>query len=190
VTALPRACRRFVQYKVLLTRYFKAYWRSPPYNTTRLILNVIAALIIGTAYWSRGNNYGSTADVTAVLGALFISVMFVGFVNFQMIIPTFFMERPVMWRERASRLYAVLPWAQAMEDVEIPWIMAQTMLFSIISYWMVHFEVPCSCFSFTLACSMSSAKRTDLCLLPDLSVNLRQCMCYVSKSALPAVLHA
>jgi hypothetical protein len=42
-----------------------------------------------------------------------------------MIIPTFLMERPVMNRERASRLYSVLPWVQAMEDVEIPWIIIQ-----------------------------------------------------------------
>ena len=73
------------QYKVLVSRYFKAYWRSPPYNTTRLLLSVIAGLIIGSFYWSRGNNYGSTADVLSVLGALFITVMFVGFINFQMV---------------------------------------------------------------------------------------------------------
>ena len=30
-----------------------------------------------------------------------------------------------MNRERASRLYSVLPWVQAMEDVEIPWIIIQ-----------------------------------------------------------------
>jgi ABC-type multidrug transport system permease subunit len=129
-----------VQYKVLVTRYFKAYWRSPPYNTTRLILCVLSAIIIGSAYWSIGDKYSSTEDVLAVLGALFIAIMFIGFINFQMIIPTFFMERPVMLRERASRLYAVLPWVQAMEDVEIPWIMLQTMLFSVIAYFMVHFE--------------------------------------------------
>jgi hypothetical protein len=41
--------------------------------------------------------------------------MFVGFLNFQMIIPTFAMERPVMWRERASALYAVLPWVESMQ---------------------------------------------------------------------------
>jgi ABC-type multidrug transport system permease subunit len=114
-----------VQYKVLLVRYFKAYWRSPPYNTTRLILALCAALMIGSAYWSRGNNYGTTADVTNILGALFISVMFIGSINFQMIVPTFFMERPVMWRERASRFYAVLPWVQAMQDVEVPWILCR-----------------------------------------------------------------
>ena len=60
-----------------------------------------------------------------VLGSLFTSVIFLGFINFQMIIPTFLMERPVMNRERASRLYSVLPWTLSMEDVEIPWIVVQ-----------------------------------------------------------------
>ena len=60
-----------------------------------------------------------------VLGSLFTSVVFLGFINFQMIIPTFLMERPVMNRERASRLYSVVPWVQAMEDVEIPWVILQ-----------------------------------------------------------------
>ena len=119
-------CRRVAQYKELAMRYFKAYWRSPPYNTTRLILAVISALILGTFYWSRGDNYGGgTGAVTAILGSLLASVQFCGFVNFQMIIPTFLMERPVMYRERAARMYAVLPWVQSMQDVEIPWIALQ-----------------------------------------------------------------
>ena len=126
-------------------------------------------------------------DVQSILGSLFSSVIFLGFVNFQcvpcgcsvssvvalrptclfcikndvkllhrsiwvdehqcstcsipdyerlicwqthcplcrLIIPTFLMQRPVMTRERASHLYAVFPWVQAMEDVEIPWIIVQ-----------------------------------------------------------------
>jgi ABC-type multidrug transport system permease subunit len=118
-------CRRLTQYSVLFTRYLRSYWRSPPYNTTRLILATLAAFVLGTFFWSRGNNYQTTADITAVLGSLFMSIMFVGFINFQMIIPTFFMERPVMYRERAARMYAVLPWVQSMEDVEVPWIVLQ-----------------------------------------------------------------
>jgi hypothetical protein len=47
----------------------QAYWRSPPYNTTRLILAVISGLIIGSFYWSLGNNYGSLPDVQNVVGA-------------------------------------------------------------------------------------------------------------------------
>ena len=64
----------------------------------------------------------------AILGSLFSSIIFLGFINFQMIIPTFLTERPVMTRERASRMYSVLPWVQAMEDVEIPWIVVQVCL--------------------------------------------------------------
>jgi hypothetical protein len=115
VTTKSYACRQFTQYRLLLERYFKTYWRSPPYNTTRLFIVVVAALLLGTFYFSRGDVFGTPSDLVAVMGMLLVSVMFVGFINFQMIIPTFYMERPVMWRERASAMYAVLPWVESMQ---------------------------------------------------------------------------
>lgn len=78
LTGLARSCRRLTQYRVLLVRYTKAYWRSPPFNTTRLIMSVLAAFIIGTFYWSRGDNYDTVEGVTAVLGAIFIASVFIG----------------------------------------------------------------------------------------------------------------
>lgn len=96
-------------------RYFKSYWRSPPYNTTRLLMALVAALLLGTWYFSKGDKYTTPGDLLAVMGALFVSIMFIGFINFQMIVPTFFMERPVMWRERASAMYAVMPWVESMQ---------------------------------------------------------------------------
>jgi ABC-type multidrug transport system permease subunit len=89
------------------------------------MLAIVAALILGTFYWKVGDRSNTPSDVLAVLGAIFVSLMFIGLVSFQLVIPTFFMERPVMLRERSSRLYAVLPWVLSMEDVEIPWIVAQ-----------------------------------------------------------------
>lgn len=76
---------------------------------------LVAALLLGTFYFSKGDKYSTPGDLIAVMGTLFVSVLFVGFVNFQMIIPTVYMERPVMWRERASALYAVLPWVESMQ---------------------------------------------------------------------------
>jgi hypothetical protein len=108
-------CRRTAQYRLLFGRYLKSYWRSPPYNTTRLTLAVVVAFILGAFYWSKGDKYDTPTDLIAVMGTLFICVMFAGFVNFQMVIPTFLMERPVMWRERASAMYAVMPWVESME---------------------------------------------------------------------------
>lgn len=135
------ATSSMTQYCAILTRMVRSYWRSPPYNSTRLILTVLAALILGSFYWSRGDNYGSTQDVLALSGALFISVMFVGLVNFQLVIPVFLFERPVFYRERAAGLYGVFPWATALVDVELPWVTAQTLIYSIIVYFMISFEL-------------------------------------------------
>lgn len=72
-----------MQFKVLLERYFKSYWRSPPYNTTRLILAVVSGLIFGTFFWGKGDKYDTPQDINNVLGALFLTTMFSGFINFQ-----------------------------------------------------------------------------------------------------------
>ena len=43
-------------------------------------------------------------------------------------------------RERAAGYYSEMPFAAAQVLVEVPYLLAQAVLFSIISYWMVHFE--------------------------------------------------
>ena len=70
---------------MLFMRYFKGYWRSPPYNTTRLILAVVSGLVLGSAYWSLGDEHNTVADVINILGALFFSIISIGFVNFQVL---------------------------------------------------------------------------------------------------------
>lgn len=43
-------------------------------------------------------------------------------------------------RERAAGMYAVIPYAIAQGATEIPWALAQTLLFSCIAYFMIHFD--------------------------------------------------
>lgn len=45
-----------------------------------------------------------------------------------------------VFRERAAGMYAVIPYAIAQGATEIPWALAQTILFTCISYWMIHFD--------------------------------------------------
>ncbi len=45
-----------------------------------------------------------------------------------------------MARERAAGMYAVIPYAIAQGATEIPWALAQTLLFSCIAYFMIHFD--------------------------------------------------
>ena len=37
-------------------------------------------------------------------------------------------------------MYAVIPYAIAQGATEIPWALAQTLLFSCIAYFMIHFD--------------------------------------------------
>lgn len=93
-----------------------------------------------------------------------------------MIIPTFVMERPVMWRERASKLYSVLPWVESMQDVEIPWIALQTLINSLISYFMIQFEFEAGKFFFYwlvqfLSCAtLGYLGMLVVCITPDLTM--------------------
>lgn len=81
-----------------------------------------------------------------------------------------------MWRERASKLYSVLPWVESMQDVEIPWIMLQTLISSIITYFMIQFEFDFAKFMFFwlvqfLSCAtLGYLGMLVVCITPDLTM--------------------
>ena len=54
--------------------------------------------------------------------------------------PSVPMPLQVMYRERAAGMYDELPFAVAQCLVEIPYNLVQSVLFAIISYWMLGFE--------------------------------------------------
>ena len=44
-------------------------------------------------------------------------------------------------RERAAGMYAVLPYAIAQGAVELPWALGQAIVYSVITYFMIYFEM-------------------------------------------------
>ncbi len=54
--------------------------------------------------------------------------------------PVIAIERIVYHRERAAGMYAAMPYALAQGDVEIPYLVVQALLWSVITYWMFGFE--------------------------------------------------
>ena len=54
--------------------------------------------------------------------------------------PVIAIERIVYHRERAAGMYAAMPYALAQGDVEIPYLLVQALLWSVITYWMFGFE--------------------------------------------------
>ena len=66
--------------------------------------------------------------------------------------PVIAIERIVYHRERAAGMYAAMPYALAQGDVEVPYLVVQTLLWSVITYWMFGFEASAGAITVLSAC--------------------------------------
>ncbi|KAL3530879.1 hypothetical protein ACH5RR_010201 [Cinchona calisaya] len=130
----------FSQFKICLWKQNLVYWRSPSYNAVRIFFTTMSALIIGTIFWDVGSKRDSIQNLFVVMGALYSSAMFLGVNNSSSVQPVVSIERTVFYRERAAGLYAPFPYAAAQGLVEIPYIALQTLIYGVITYFMIHFE--------------------------------------------------
>ncbi|GFP80592.1 ABC transporter g family member 31 [Phtheirospermum japonicum] len=128
------------QFRICLWKQNLVYWRSPAYNAVRLFFTTISAIIIGTIFWDVGSRRDSTQNLFVVLGALYASVMFLGVNNSSSVQPVISIERTVFYREKAAGMYSPFPFAFAQGLVEIPYILLQTIIYGIITYFMINFE--------------------------------------------------
>ncbi|CAI0467875.1 unnamed protein product [Linum tenue] len=130
----------FSQFQICLRKQMLIYWRSPQYNAVRLLLTVIVALILGTQFWDVGSQRDTTRALFTVMGALYSSCVVLGVSNASTVQSGVSIERTVFYREKAAGMYSPLSYAAAQGIVEIPYIAVQTILYSIITYFMINFE--------------------------------------------------
>ncbi|CAH9121025.1 unnamed protein product [Cuscuta epithymum] len=130
----------FSQFRICLWKQNIVYWRSPAYNAVRIFFTLLSALIIGSVFWDVGSKRDSTQKLMVVMGALYTAALFLGVNNSSSVQPIVSIERTVFYRERAAGMYSSLPYAAAQGLVEIPYILAQTIIYGIITYFMINFE--------------------------------------------------
>ncbi|KAK4489205.1 hypothetical protein RD792_005000 [Penstemon davidsonii] len=128
------------QFKSCLWKQWWTYWRSPAYNLVRNLFAFICAILIGTIFWRVGTRRESDTDLLTIIGAMFVSLLFVGITNCSTVQPVVATERTVFYRERAAGMYSAFPYAMAQVVVEIPYVLFQSAHFTIIVYAMVGFE--------------------------------------------------
>ncbi|CAK9164212.1 unnamed protein product [Ilex paraguariensis] len=128
------------QFRICLWKQNLVYWRSPPYNAVRMFFTTMSALIIGSIFWDLGSKRDSTQNLFVVMGALYSAVMFLGVNNSSSVQPVISIERTVFYRERAAGMYSPFPYAAAQGLVEIPYIVVQTIVYGVITYFMINFE--------------------------------------------------
>ncbi|KAK1434085.1 hypothetical protein QVD17_11003 [Tagetes erecta] len=117
-----------------------SYWRNPPYTAVRFAFTAFIAVIFGTMFWDIGGKKSRQQDLINAMGSMYAAVLFLGIQNASSVQPVVDVERTVFYRERAAGMYSALPYAFAQVLVEIPYIVAQTVVYSVIVYSMIGFD--------------------------------------------------
>ncbi|GLT27269.1 hypothetical protein SLA2020_022810 [Shorea laevis] len=128
------------QFWICLWKQNLVYWRSPRYNMVRLVFTTVSAIIFGSVFWDVGSQRNSTKGLFIVMAALYSSCLFLGVNNASTVQPIVSIERIVFYRERAAGMYSPIAYAVAQGLVELPYIATQTIIFGVITYFMVNFE--------------------------------------------------
>uniref|UniRef100_A0A7N0TPC8 ABC transporter domain-containing protein n=1 Tax=Kalanchoe fedtschenkoi TaxID=63787 RepID=A0A7N0TPC8_KALFE len=128
------------QFKSCLWKHWWTYWRTPDYNLVRYFFTLAAALVLGSVFWKVGSKRDDSTDLTMVIGAMFVAILYVGINNCSTVQPIVSVERTVFYRERAAGMYSAVPYAIAQVVAEIPYVFIQTTYFTLIVYSMMSFD--------------------------------------------------
>lgn len=114
-----------------------SYWRNPHYNAVRFFITIVIGVIFGLIYWNKGDKTEKEQDLLNLLGAMYLSVIFLGASNTSSVQPVVAIERTVLYRERAAGMYSELPYAIGQVGIEIIYVAIQSLAYSTILYWMI-----------------------------------------------------
>ncbi|KAL7119863.1 hypothetical protein ACP275_02G087500 [Erythranthe tilingii] len=125
------------QFKSCLWKQHLSYWRSPKYNLMRSIHMLFAAFLFGILFWGQGKKINNQQSLFTLLGAMYSSTLFCGINNSSSVLPYVSTERTVLYRERFAGMYASWAYSAAQVIIEIPYLLAQAIAFTVITYPMI-----------------------------------------------------
>lgn len=132
-----RAASNLTQFKWILQRFARMYWRTPSYNITRTIVSIVLALLHGLLYVST--TFTTYQGINAGVGLLSMTIMFVGYLSFSSVMPLMCEERASFYRERASQTYNAFWYFVGCSLIEIPYVALNSLLFTLILFPLVGF---------------------------------------------------
>ncbi|XP_058087617.1 ABC transporter G family member 36-like [Magnolia sinica] len=74
------------------------------------------------------------------MGSMYTAVLFIRIENVASVQPVVAIKRTIFYRERAAGMYSALPYTFAQVAFNVPYILVQTLIYSVIVYAMIAFE--------------------------------------------------
>jgi ABC-type multidrug transport system ATPase subunit/ABC-type multidrug transport system permease subunit len=125
----------------------KRSWKQQSRDKLPLMITLVQTVVIGFVLAALYSNMGSSSTpVQDETGILFFITIFSAFGAMFSALNTFPTERGVVNRERASKMYHVLPYYCARFICDIPIRVGQGLLFGCIVYWIVGLNPAASAF--------------------------------------------
>ncbi|XP_076915871.1 ABC transporter G family member 32-like [Bidens hawaiensis] len=128
------------QFYACLWKQNLSYWRNPQYTAVRFFYTVIISLMFGTMCWKFGTKRETQQDIFNAMGSMYAAVLFIGITNAASVQPVVYVERSVSYRERVAGMYSALPFAFAQVAIEFPYVYVQSLVYSLIFYFLASFE--------------------------------------------------
>eukprot|EP00253_Pinus_taeda_P007653 PITA_07653 len=117
-----------------------SYWRNPQYTAVRFFFTFICGLMFGTIFWRVGGKKGRQTDLFNAMGSMYTAVLMIGVNNASSVQPLVEIERIVYYREKAAGMYSALPYAFAQAAIELPYVLIQAVIYSVLVYAMMDFQ--------------------------------------------------
>ncbi|XP_076908739.1 ABC transporter G family member 32-like [Bidens hawaiensis] len=130
----------FGQFYACLWKQNLSYWRNPQYTAVRFFYTIIISLMFGTMCWKFGTKRETQQDIFNAMGSMYAAVLFIGITNVASVQPVIYVERSVSYRERVAGMYSALPFAFAQVAIEFPYVYVQSLVYSLIFYFLASFE--------------------------------------------------
>eukprot|EP00253_Pinus_taeda_P019487 PITA_19487 len=74
------------------------------------------------------------------MGSMYTAVLMIGVNNASSVQPLVEIERTVYYREKAAGMYSALPYAFAQAAIELPYVLIQAVIYSVLVYAMMDFQ--------------------------------------------------
>ncbi|KAG5043644.1 hypothetical protein JHK87_007559 [Glycine soja] len=137
----------FMQCMACLWKQHRSYWRNTRYTALSFIYSTTLAVLLGRSFHV---NYCSEKqqDLLNALGSMYVAVLLIGIKNAYSVQPVVAAERIVFYRERAAGILIThLPIINSKSNntlqqvlIEIPYVLVQAVVYSLIVYAMIGFE--------------------------------------------------
>lgn len=128
-----------VQVGQVVRRAFTHYWRDTTYIMSKLGLNIIAGLFIGSSFWGQGKKE-STGSLQNKIFSIFMALVLSTSLA-QQLQPVFIQFRALYEvRERPSKMYSWWVAVASALIVEVPWNLFAGTLFWASWYWMTGYH--------------------------------------------------